>query len=78
MDRYAYINAILDANPTVALLLLNTRTEPYGISVYQIAMGEPPEGEQRITDRVTVDPGTTEQVNEGFDVSGNLVVRFVC
>jgi hypothetical protein len=78
MDRYVYINAVLDANPTVVLLLLNTRTEPYGVSVYQIAVGEPPEGEQRITDRVTVDAGTAEQVNEGLDAAGNIVIRFVC
>jgi hypothetical protein len=78
MDRYAYMNAVLDANPTVVLLLLNTRTAPYGMSVYDTAVGEPPEGQPRITDRVKVDAGTEEQVNEGFDVGGNLVIRFVC
>jgi hypothetical protein len=78
MDRYSYLNAVLDANPTVVLLLLNTRSAPYGVSVYETAVGDPPDGQPRITDRVTVDAGTEEQVNEGFDLGGNVVIRFMC
>jgi hypothetical protein len=72
------LNAVLDANPTVVLLLLNTRSAPYGVSVYETAVGDPPDGQPRITDRVTVDAGTEEQVNEGFDLGGNVVIRFMC
>lgn len=80
--RYAYINAVLDANPAVAKLVLDDRaiagtggTIP---SDYAVATGPVPAGEQSIPGRVIVE-AKRDALNpfvEGYDAAGALVVQF--
>lgn len=80
--RYTYINAVLDANPTVVKLVLDDRavvgtggTIP---SDYAVVTGPVPVGEQSIPGRVTVE-AKSEALNpfaEGYDSAGVLTIRF--
>lgn len=82
MERYTYINAVLDANPTVVKLVLDDRaivgtggTIP---SDYAEATGPVPVGEQSIPGRVTVE-AKSDPLNsfaEGYDSAGVLTIRF--
>jgi len=69
---YAYLNAVLDANPTVVKLALTPE-------VYAVAVGDVPAGEASLPGRVTLfeePPGLL--VNRGYDVANGLVVQFFC
>lgn len=69
---YAYINAVLDANPTVTRLVLTPES-------YAVATGPVPDGEQAIPTRVTVEAGTqTDETEYGYNAAGTLVVLFRC
>ena len=52
MDRYEYLTALLDANPNIVRLVLNTSLMPYGSSVYFTAT----EGAPTVEKEVQVDP----------------------
>ena len=73
MDTYAYLNAVLDANPTVAQLVCDS-------TVYGIAAGPVPAGQQSIPARVTLVGQTMPATGlcDGYDAAGALVCRFVC
>jgi len=69
---YAYLNAILDANPAVASLVLAT-------DAYAVATGPVPPGEEEIPARVTVaaqPDGAVPLLSQGFASNGALVVQF--
>ena len=74
MDTYAYLNAILDANPTITKLVLST-------DAYAVATGPVPPGQLDLASRVTLEVQPDDAVpnmSEGYDVSDVLVVRFFC
>ena len=74
MDTYAYLNAVLDANPTIAKLLLAT-------DAYSVATGPVPPGETDLASRATLEAQPNDAVpnmSEGYDVADLLVVRFSC
>jgi hypothetical protein len=73
MDTYAYLNAVLDANPTVAQLVCDA-------PVYDVAAGPVPAGQQSIPSRVTLEGRAMPSVGlcDGYDAVGALVCRFVC
>jgi len=74
MNTYAYLNAVLDANPTITRLVLATDT-------YAIAAGPVPSGETDLATRVTLEAQPDDAVpnlSEGYDGAGALVVRFFC
>ena len=74
MDTYAYLNAVLDSNPTIAKLVLAT-------DAYAVATGPVPPGETDLASRVTLEVQPDDAVpnmSEGYDVSDVLVVRFFC
>jgi hypothetical protein len=69
---YDYINAVLDANPTVTRLVLTPAT-------YAVATAPVPDGQQAIPTRVTVEAGTqTDETEYGYDTAGTVVVLFRC
>lgn len=76
---YAYLNAILDANPETVRLALDTSSRPEGYSVYDVAMGPTPDGQMDIAARVALeaDPDS-DDVNRGYDAGGIVVVVFRC
>jgi hypothetical protein len=74
MDTYAYLNAVLDSNPTIAKLVLAT-------DAYATATGPVPPGQLDLAGRVTLEAQPDDAVpnmSEGYDVSDVLVVRFFC
>jgi hypothetical protein len=74
MDTYAYLNAVLDANPTIAKLVLST-------DAYAVATGPVPSGEPDLASRVTLEAQPDDAVpnmSEGYDAVDILVVRFFC
>ena len=74
MDTYAYLNAVLDANPTIAKLILAT-------DAYAVATGPVPPGQTDIASRATLEAQPDDAVpnlSEGFDAADVLVVRFFC
>jgi hypothetical protein len=74
MDTYAYLNAVLDANPTVTKLVLAT-------DAYGVATGPVPPGETDLASRVTLEAQPNDAVpnmSEGYDAANALVVRFFC
>jgi len=74
MDTYAYLNAILDSNPTVTKLVLAT-------DAYSVATGPVPPGQLDLASRVTLEAQPHDAVpnmSEGYDVADVLVVRFFC
>lgn len=77
MNRYDYLMAVLDSNPTIVRLVLNT-SSAVSDSVYTVATCGAPEGQPQVSDRVTVEPGTDEDVNVGYDDNGDLVASFWC
>ena len=86
--RYTYLNAVLDANPTVVRLVADNTVWASGIpSDYAVATGPVPAGEQStpgvwrvyvaLAGRVTVeaaDPSDT--YCRGYDAAGTLVALF--
>lgn len=71
MNTYAYLNAVLDANPAVVVLVLTPE-------VYAVATGDVPAGEASIPGRVAISVGVEGvAVNFGFDVADTLVVQFI-
>jgi hypothetical protein len=77
MDRYTYLMAILDTNPTIVRLVLNTSDTPFS-SVYWYALYGAPEGQPQVSDRVVVEAGTDTDPNVGYDDNGDLVASFWC
>lgn len=74
MDTYAYLNAVLDANPSITRLVLSTEA-------YSTATGPVPPGEDDLASRVTLDAQPEDAVpnlSEGYDSNAELVVRFYC
>ena len=74
MDTYAYLNAVLDANPSIAKLVLAT-------DAFHVATGEVPPGQLDLASRVPLEAQPDDAVpnmSEGFDVADTLVVRFFC
>ena len=74
MDTYAYLNAVLDANPTIAKLVLST-------DAYAVATGSVPPGQLDLASRVTLEAQPDDAVpnmSEGYDATDALVVRFFC
>ena len=72
MDTYTYLNAVLDANPTVVKLALTPE-------VYAVAVGDVPAGEASIPGRVTLfEEPLGLLVNRGYDAGTVLVVQFIC
>ena len=74
MDTYAYLNAVLDANPTIAKLVLSA-------DAYAVATGPVPPGQLDLASRVTLEVQPDDAVpnmSEGYDVADVLVVRFFC
>jgi len=74
MYTYAYLNAVLDVNPTIAKLVLAT-------DAYSVATGPVPPGQLDLASRVTLEAQPDDAVpnmTEGYDVSDVLVVRFFC
>lgn len=72
MDTYAYLNAVLDANPTVVKLALTPE-------VYAVAVGDVPEGEASIPGRVAlVEEPLGLVVNFGYDASDVQIIQFFC
>ena len=71
MDTYAYLNAVLDANPAVVKLALTPE-------VYAVATGDVPAGEASLPGRVALSldaEGTV--VNFGYDAADALVAQFM-
>ena len=74
MDTYAYLNAVLDSNPSVTKLVLST-------DAYAVATGPVPPGQTDIASRATLEAQPDDAVpnlSEGFDAADVLVVRFFC
>ena len=74
MDTYAYLNAVLDSNPTIAKLILST-------DAYAVATGPVPSGEPDLASRATLEAQPDDAVpnmSEGYDATDALVVRFFC
>lgn len=74
MDTYAYLDAILDSNPTVTRLVLAT-------GAYATATGPVPPDQTDLASRATLEPQPDDAVpnlSEGYDVADVLVVRFFC
>ena len=74
MDTYAYLNAVLDSNPTIAKLVLAT-------DAYATATGPVPPGQLDLASRVTLEAQADDAVpnmSEGYDATDVLVVRFFC
>ena len=74
MDTYAYLNAVLDSNPTIAKLVLAT-------DAFTTATGPVPLGETDLASRVTLEAQPDDAVpnmSEGYDATDALVVRFFC
>lgn len=78
--RYAYLNAVLDDNPSVtALALDNVKPAGGGTSLYEVATGPVPAGEQDVQTRavVTAMPaGSVPSLNLGYDGSGAVILQF--
>jgi len=78
VDPYTYLNAVLDSNPTITRLALNSGPSSVGASTYWIALYGAPQGEPQVVDRVAVEDGGAEEPNRGYDVDGALVASFWC
>ena len=71
---YAYLNAVLDENPTVAKLVL-------AADAYRAATGPVPVGAPDIASRVSLEAQPDDAIpnlSEGLDADDVLVVRFFC
>jgi hypothetical protein len=79
---YAYLNAVLDDNPSVTALALDNVKPHAGstaVSLYEVATGPVPAGQRDIQQRavVTAMPaGSVPSLNTGYDGSGALVIQF--
>ena len=74
MDTYAYLNAVLDSNPSVTKLVLAT-------DAYTTATGPVPPGQLDLASRVTLEAQPDDAVpnmTEVYDATDVLVVRFFC
>jgi hypothetical protein len=80
MRTYAYLNAVLDSNPNVTRLVLDAVPFPGGApSIYAVAMGSVPDGEQSIPGRVSVEPMPSDAAPfycAGYDAAGALICQF--
>jgi hypothetical protein len=76
--RYVYLNAVLDANPSIVRLVADNTVWAGGIpSDYAVATGPVPAGEQSIPGRVTVEAADPSDGNcRGYDAGGVLVALF--
>ncbi len=76
--RYTYLNAVLDANPTVVRLVADNTVWAGGVlSDYTVATGPVPAGEQSIPGRVTVEAADPSDGNcRGYAAGGVLVALF--
>lgn len=78
--RYAYLNAVLDDNPSVAALVLDSvRPAGGGTSLFEVAVGPVPAGQQDIQQRAAISAmpdGSVPWLNIGYDAGGFLVVQF--
>jgi hypothetical protein len=77
-SRYTYLNAVLDANPSVVRLVADNTVWVGGVlSDYTVATGPVPAGEQSIPGRVTVEAADPSDGNcRGYDAAGTLVALF--
>jgi hypothetical protein len=68
---YSYLNAVLDANPDVAKLVMAS-------SVFAVATGPVPQGEQSIPGRVSVseDADAESGLCVGFSDADALICQF--
>jgi hypothetical protein len=74
LDTYAYLNAVLDANPTVARLVLAT-------DAYTTATGPVPPGQTDLSSRATLEaqpPDAVPNLSEGYDAANVRIVGFFC
>ncbi len=76
--RYVYLNAVLDANPSIVRLVADNTVWAGGVpSDYAVATGPVPDGEQSIPGRVTVEAANPSDTNcRGYDADGVLVALF--
>jgi hypothetical protein len=71
VTTYAYLNAVLAANPTIVALVLTPE-------VYAVAVGDVPAGEASIPGRVALSlDAAGVVVNFGYDAANTLVVQFI-
>ena len=71
---YAYLNAVLDENPSVTKLVLS-------VASYAVATGPVPVGAPDIASRVSLAEQPDDAIpnlSEGLDYDDVLVVRFFC
>lgn len=80
--RYAHLNSILDANPSVTALALDN-VKPYAgstaLSLYEVATGPVPAGQQDLQTRAVISAMPDDSVpflNVGYDSGGALVIQF--
>ena len=74
MDTYAYLNAVLDENPTVTRLVL-------AVDAYNVATGPVPPGQSALTVRATLESQPADAVpnlSEGYDAADVRIVGFFC
>lgn len=74
MNTYAYLNAVLDENPTVTRLVL-------AADAYSAATGPVPPGEPDLAARVTLEPQPLDAVpnlSEGYDAADVRIIGFFC
>lgn len=72
VNTYTYLNAILDANPTVVKLALTPE-------VYAVAVGDVPAGEASIPGRVTLfEEPLGVEINRGYDATDVQIMQFFC
>lgn len=78
--RYAYLNSILDVNPSVTALALDNVPPGAGsTSLYAIATGPVPTGQQDLQARAVISAMPDDSVpflNVGYDSGGALVIQF--
>ncbi len=74
MDTYAYLNAVLDAKPEIVALNLNA-------TVYPIAIGPVPDGQQDLKYRVMIaamPQGAIPGLCSGQNRDGDVIANFYC
>lgn len=78
--RYAHLNSILDANPSVTALALDNVPPGAGsTSLYEVATGPVPAGQQDLQTRAVISAMPDDSVpflNVGYDSGGALVIQF--
>lgn len=81
-SRYAYLNSILDANPSVTALALDNVKPHAGstaVSLYEVATGPVPAGQQDLQARAVISAmpdGSVPSLNVGYDGGGALIIQF--